>query len=255
MKTKKTLKLLSICCLLLVITFAIASCKKGTNGDSQADSANNQNPKTQNKAQQNNETSSMEPLEISLPKPMFIGTPQNIRVPNLEKPSKNPRPSFMAPKGTENVALNKMVMSSDEEPIIGEIEMITDGDKSGQDGSYVEMGPFLQNVTIDLEQEYEIYAIVVWHFHKQPRVYKDVIVQLSDEPDFIVDVNTVFNNDHDNSAGLGIGDNLHYIETYEGKLINAKGIKARYVRLYSNGNTSNDLNHYIEVEVYGRTVK
>ena len=29
-------------------------------------------------------------------------------------------------------------------------------------------------------------------------------------------------------------------------------VKGRYVRLYSNGNTSNDTNHYIEVEVYGR---
>jgi hypothetical protein len=32
-------------------------------------------------------------------------------------------------------------------------------------------------------------------------------------------------------------------------------VKGRYVRLYSNGNTSNDLNHYVEVEVYGTPVK
>jgi hypothetical protein len=65
----------------------------------------------------------------------------------------------------------------------------------------------------------------------------------------------VFNNDLDNSAGLGVGKDLHYIETNEGKLIDAKGVKARYVRLYSNGNSGNDLNHYIEVEVYGKPVK
>jgi hypothetical protein len=29
-------------------------------------------------------------------------------------------------------------------------------------------------------------------------------------------------------------------------------VPARYVRLYSQGNTSDELNHYIEVEVYGR---
>ena len=43
-----------------------------------------------------------------------------------------------------------------------------------------------------------------------------------------------------------------YVDTYEGRLIDTKGEKARYVRLYTNGNTSNELNHYIEVEVYGK---
>ena len=37
----------------------------------------------------------------------------------------------------------------------------------------------------------------------------------------------------------------------EGKLIDAKGVKARYVRLFSNGNNANKLNHYVEVEVFG----
>ena len=46
-----------------------------------------------------------------------------------------------------------------------------------------------------------------------------------------------------------------YIETYEGRLIDAKGVKGRYVRLYSNGNTSSDMNHYIEVEVYATPAK
>jgi len=59
----------------------------------------------------------------------------------------------------------------------------------------------------------------------------------------------------DGSTGLGVGDDLLYIETHEGKLINAKGVKARYVRLYSNGNTANDVNHYVEVEVFGKPVR
>ncbi|MCB0260329.1 MAG: hypothetical protein KDE62_11525, partial [Calditrichaeota bacterium] len=137
-------------------------------------------------------------------------------------------------------------------PVIGEVEMITDGDKDAAEGSYVELGPFLQHVTIDLGQKSDIYAIVVWHFHKQPRVYFDVIVQVADDADFITNVHTLFNNDHDNSAGLGVGKDKHYVETSEGRLIDAKGVQARYVRLYSNGNTGNDLNHYIEVEVHGK---
>jgi len=130
--------------------------------------------------------------------------------------------------------------------------MVTDGDKEAADGSYVELGPSVQQITIDLEAMYEIYAILVWHYHKQPQVYFDVVVQVADDADFITNVKTLFNNDIDNSAGLGIGKNMHYTETNEGKLIDAKGVKARYVRLYSNGNRANDLNHYIEVEVYGK---
>ncbi len=195
------------------------------------------------------------PIKIELPKPMFIGTPQNIGVERLEKPLGKPRPLFMAPVGTKNVALGKPVASTDEEPIIGEIAMITDGDKEGMDGSFVELGPFLQHITIDLGARHEIYAIVMWHYHKQARVYFDVIVQAADDPDFITNVKVLFNNDHDNSFGLGVGDDLHYVETAEGKLIDAKGVQARYVRLYSNGNSSNDLNHWIETEVYGRPVK
>lgn len=194
-------------------------------------------------------------IPIELPKPMFVGTPQDISVPNLEKPLGRMREPFLAPAGVSNVALNKPVTSTDEEPIIGEIEMITDGDKEGSDGSYVELGPFLQSVTIDLEDEYEIYAIVIWHFHKQARVYFDVVVQLADDADFINNVRTIFNNDNDNSSGLGIGQDMHYVETNEGKLLDVKGQKGRFVRLYSNGNTGNELNHYIEVEVYGKPVK
>ena len=193
------------------------------------------------------------PLDIKLPRPMFVGTPQNIRgVTNLEKPLGRDRPPFYAPAGTKNVAFGKPAASTDDLPIIGEIEMVTDGDKEATDGSYVELAPFLQNVTIDLGAECEIYAILFWHYHKQARVYFDVVVQVADDPDFITNVRTLFNNDHDNSCGLGIGSDMHYVETAEGKLIDAKGVRARYVRLYSNGSSSNELNHYIEVEVFGK---
>jgi len=190
-------------------------------------------------------------VKVDLPYPMFVGTPKDFDVPNLEDPLGIPRPSFLAPSGTENVALEMVVESSDAEPVTGEVELITDGDKEAYDGSFVEFGTGKQNITIDLERNCEIYAILVWHFHKSARVYKDVIVQVSNDPDFVIDVETLFNNDNDNSSGLGVGQDLHYVETHEGKLIDGRGIRGQYVRLYSNGNTSNDLNHYIEVEVYG----
>lgn len=205
-------------------------------------------------AQPTDETGSAQlmPIEIKLPKPVFVGTPTNMQVPNLEKPLGHPRPAFLAPAGTKNIAFKRPVKSSDEEPVIGEISMITDGNKEATEGSYVELGPFLQHVTIDLGAMNNIYAIVLWHFHNQPRVYLDIIVQVADDPDFTTNVKTVFNNDIDNSAGKGVGKDMHYVETAEGKLIDAKGVQARFVRLYSNGNNANDLNHYIEVEVYGK---
>ena len=197
----------------------------------------------------------MKPIELELPQPMFVGTPQNFRVSDLERPLGRPRPPFLAPPGTTNVALGKLVASSDALPIIGELEQVTDGDKNAADGYYVELGPFGQHVTIDLETRHTIYAIVVWHFHMQARVYSDVIVQVADDADFITNVTTVFNNDRDNSSGIGVGNDLHYVETSEGRLIDARGVEGRYVRLYSNGNTSNDLNHYIEVAVYGKSLE
>ncbi len=198
------------------------------------------------------------PLEIKLPRPLFQGTPKNIKAaPTLEKYSEKPRPPFNAPEGTKNLALGRKVTSSDMQPIVGELNLVTDGDKEGSDGSFVELGPDKQWVQIDLGAPANIYAIVVWHFHAEGRVYHDVVVQVADDPDFIEKVKTVFNNDFDNSSGLGVGKQLEYIDDYRGKLIDATGAKGgptrgRYVRLYSRGNTSNDLNHYVEVEVFGK---
>ena len=114
----------------------------------------------------------------------------------------------------------------------------------------------MQYVQIDLERQCQIYAIVVWHYHAQGRAYHDVIVRSSDDPDFIENVKTHYNSDQDNSSGLGVGKDMEYVETNEGRLIRVRGsARGRYVRLYSKGNTSNDLNHYVEVDVFGKPVE
>ncbi|MGD2295811.1 MAG: hypothetical protein PVF22_08235, partial [Candidatus Aminicenantes bacterium] len=196
-----------------------------------------------------------EVLKLELPKPMFVGTPRNIRTPNLERITGKRRGPFYVPKGTILLSHEKAVISSDMEPVIGELEFVTDGEKSGEEGYFVELGPSTQYVQIDLEKPCVLYAILIWHYHSQARVYRDVIVQVSDDPDFVSGVVTVFNNDHDNSAGLGIGKDKEYIETNDGRLVDPRGVRARYVRLYSRGNTSNEMNHYVEVEVYGIPAK
>jgi hypothetical protein len=195
------------------------------------------------------------PIPIVLPQPMFEGTPQNLKVPNLEKPRYKAREPFLAPAGVVNVARRKKVVSSDMAPVIGELSMITDGDRTAEDGSEVELGPGRQQVTVDLGAMHEIYAVLFWHFHRTPRVYFDVVVQIADDPAFTKNVRTLFNNDHDNTSGLGAGKDMNYVETSEGRLVDAKGSVARFVRLYSNGNNANEMNHYIEVEAFGRPVK
>jgi hypothetical protein len=196
-----------------------------------------------------------EELKLQLPKPMFVGTPRNINSPNLEKVTGKSRPPFFVPAGTKLVSLNKPVTSSDTQPVIGDAAYVTDGEKSGEDGYFVELGPGKQYVQVDLKAPYQLNAILVWHYHAQARVYRDVVVQVSDDKDFVSGVTAVFNNDHDNSSGLGIGKDKEYIETSEGKLIDPRGVRGRYVRLWSSGNTSNDMNHYVEVEIYGTPAK
>jgi hypothetical protein len=189
------------------------------------------------------------PLSLVLPKPLLVGTPLPLDQYHIV-PQK--RPVVMVPAGTVNLALHKEVTSSDPEPVVGDLSMITDGEKGADEGNYVELGQGKQWVQIDLGRSYPIYAVAVWHYHSQARVYFDVVVQVSDDPDFISGVRTIFNTDIVNRCGLGVGTDSQYIETYEGKLIAAKGVRGRYVRLYSRGNSSTEMNHYIEVEVYGK---
>lgn len=191
------------------------------------------------------------PLKLDVPRSQLTGTPVPIKIDNLEAKTPNPEPDV--PEDVKNIAKGKKVTSSDDFPLIGELELVTDGDKEAAEGSYVEIQNGFQWVQIDLEKTSEIFAVAVWHYHSQERAYKDVVVQVSDDPTFKSGVKTIFNNDHDNSAKLGKGSNKAYVETNLGKLMVVNPpVKGRYVRLYSNGNTSNDMNHYIEVEVFGR---
>jgi hypothetical protein len=191
------------------------------------------------------------PLTTELPPELIEGTPKPIKVPDLvQAPSK--APELLVPEGTTLLSAGKPVTSSDDAPIIGDLTLVTDGDKEAGEGYYVELLDGLQWVQIDLGQASEIAGIWLWHYHSEKRAYQDVIIQISDDPDFKTGVTTVFNNDYDDSAQMGKGVDQPYVESRFGKLVDAKGAKGRYVRLYSNGNSSNEMNHYIEVEVFGK---
>jgi hypothetical protein len=189
--------------------------------------------------------------ETALPPELIEGTPVAITgLPNLE-PAATSAPEFKVPEGTVLLSGGKTVTSSDDFPLIGNLALVTDGEKEAGEGYYVELENGSQWVQIDLEKEADIHAIHVWHYHSQRRAYKGVVVQISNDPEFKEGVTTVFNNDFADSNKLGKGADRPYVETRFGKVISGGGTKGRYVRLYSNGNSSDDTNHYIEVEVHG----
>ena len=190
------------------------------------------------------------PLKVEVPKPLFAGTPRPISLANLE-PANAKRPDIMVAPDVKLISKGKKVTSSDSLPVIGELTFITDGDKTGIDGAYVELGPNTQWVQVDLGSSAKIAAVAVWHFHSQARVYHDVVIQISDDAEFKKGVTTIFNTDDDNSSKLGKGADKSYVETNNGRVVDAKNTTGRYVRLYRNGNTSDELNHYCEVEVFG----
>jgi len=195
------------------------------------------------------------PLDYDIPRELTIGTPKDIDVENLET-SPNEEPIMVA-EGHELLSHGKPVTTSDDGiPWQGTPDMITNGEVDGNEGfSFILGSPGLQWVQIDLEDTYFIDAVVFWHFFREDRVYHDVIVQVSNDENFETGVTTLFNNDHDNSSGLGAGSDRAFIGTNRGKQVAGNGTEARYVRLYSNGNTDNDLNEYIEVQVFGRPLE
>ena len=62
-------------------------------------------------------------------------------------------------------------------------------------------------------QPAEIFAIALWHSFSAPKVYHDVVIQVADNADFTENARILFNNDQDNSSGLGVGTDREYFET------------------------------------------
>lgn len=239
MKTKYNLAVLCA-----FSTFALSSCGKKTETTSESSS-----PAAAPAA--SGGTVGGVPLTTVLPPELIEGTPKPMNVPNLV-PSPSKAPEFLVPEGTTLLSKGKKATSSDDNPIIGDLTLVTDGDKDAGEGYFVEILEGTQWVQIDLENSAAVSALWVWHFHSQKRAYNDVIVQISDDATFKTGVTTVYNNDYDDSSKLGKGTDNPYTESRFGVIIDGKGTKGRYVRLYSNGSTANEMNHYIEVEVYGK---
>jgi RNA polymerase sigma factor (sigma-70 family) len=193
------------------------------------------------------------PLYLELPAPAYRGLPPDLPLSSYVEPfPEMPRPLLLVPPGLTNLAQNALVTSSDKNATPQTLAKIIDGNKDGAEASIIYLRKGTQWVQLDLGGPRQIFAIALWHAHNAAKVYHDVIVQVADDPDLTDKVRTLFNNDQDNSSGLGKDRDLEYFETYEGKLIDAKGVEGRFLRFYSKGSTESALNEYTEIEVYGR---
>ena len=193
------------------------------------------------------------PLKLNLPAPVFAGTPKDApRGLDMEPTPDKPPAPLMVPADVRNIAPGKKITCSDKGISAAMLARLTDGNKQADEDAIAMLRKGLQWVQFDLGAPQEIFAVVFWHAHDIPKVYRSVIVQVADDADFTANVRTLYNNDRDNSAGLGAGTDRQYFETYMGKIVDAKGARARYVRLYSHGSTDSALNEYTEVEIYGR---
>lgn len=200
-------------------------------------------------------TANAEDLKLEYPDPYFGGTPLDYFGENLEEPNYKPRPAFEVPAGVTNVAKGKTVTASVAKPEFGKLSFLVDGDKSYEEKSLLGLAKGVQWIQIDLGAINPLYALTLWHFHEGDRVYFDVTVKVADDAGFTKGVKTVFSNDHDNSSELGVGKDKEYIESYKSKFVDLKGVSTRYIRFYSKGNTSDDFNHYVEVEIFGKAAK
>jgi hypothetical protein len=201
------------------------------------------------------DTNDWAPLVLKLPAPKEAGTPKIIPAGSTVDISPKPQPPLLVPKDAVNVAPGKKITCSDKNVAAGDLAKLTDGDKEAEESSILLLRKGLQWVQFDLGVPHEIYAVVIWHAFDTSKIYRSVIVQAADDADFTDNVRTLFNNDRENSAGLGIGADRQYFESNEGKIIDAQGARARFLRLYSNGNSDSRMNEYTEVEIYARPAK
>lgn len=199
-------------------------------------------------------------IKFVLPPPHSSGTPKEIKSDNLEKdpgPGKLRAPIMVEAGFDKKLTTEDTKVTTSEEAVTGDNEYVVDGDKTPDATAMLQLPGGLQWVQLDLGAEHTISAVCVWHDQGDERVYKDVIVQLSNDEKFVDGVKTIFSNDHDNSAKLGKGKEKEYRERNDGRPMAAADAegnlpKARFVRCYSNGSTSEPVNNYIEIEVFGK---
>ena len=126
-------------------------------------------------------------IKFELPAPHSSGTPKEVKSDNLE-PDPGPgkyRAPIMVPVGFDKkLTTEETKVTTSEEAVTGENEYVVDGDKTPDATCMLQLPGGLQWVQLDLGAEKTVSAVCVWHDQGDDRVYKDVIVQLSNDEKF-----------------------------------------------------------------------
>ncbi|MCK7496471.1 MAG: hypothetical protein MZW92_40375 [Comamonadaceae bacterium] len=196
-------------------------------------------------------------LKLTLPKPMFIGTPTNIKSANLEVVTGKSRGPFMVPAGTKLLSLKRPV----------DVERQAAGHRRARDDRRRREGRRrrLLRRTRPLRSSgcrstwaRSTRSTPSWRgtITARPASTGTSSFQVADDKDFLKGVHDgLQQRPRQLVRAWASGKDKEYIEVAEGRLFDPKGATGRYVRMYSNGNTVNDLNHYVEIEVYGTPAK
>ncbi|HZG58843.1 fibronectin type III domain-containing protein [Paenibacillus sp.] len=143
------------------------------------------------------------------------------------------------------------------------LSVVTDGDRSTTEYALIATDTGAKYIQLNLGEPFAITKVNLLNDYNpdSPRTGKDLIVQLSNDPTFSTGVATIYNNDADNSVGLGAGADAEYVEPSTGAGLTVtlgSPISAQYVRYWANGHTRtqtgayNAVNTPVEVEVYAQ---
>lgn len=153
--------------------------------------------------------------------------------------------------GSENVALGKPVtFTIPTKSVFGSSDetFVTDGnfDPYNVYGTYADTYGF---AIVDLGQEYVIDKLIVKAFHDW--TFEDVVLQMALDKDFTQGVYTVFNNDTDNSVGVGAGSDGTYTESGSGHCFKFSPVTARYIRFHNHSvNGRENYSFWEEIQAY-----
>ncbi|WP_219639653.1 discoidin domain-containing protein [Cohnella sp. CFH 77786] len=167
----------------------------------------------------------------------------------------------IATKPVANVALGKSVSTNASSTSGEPLSALTDGVKTRDKYVLYGVSTGPKWAQVDLGQAYDVVRVNIrndWGDSQTYRTGKDLIVQLSNDPTFASGVTAIFNNDGDNSSGLGTGNDAEYVEPGDGSgkdILLADPVSARYVRYWANGHvringTANAVDTPVEIEVY-----
>ncbi|XCB29806.1 glycoside hydrolase family 98 domain-containing protein [Arcanobacterium hippocoleae] len=161
------------------------------------------------------------------------------------------------PAGYRNVALNAAVTGTSPNSDTS-AESVTNGKTDSLAASeYFEIGTEAassehpQYVQVNLAAAANIDKIKMWRYYQDRRQYKNTVILVSEDDKFDKS-DVVYNADGDDLFGFGSGSEKYYDETNAGHEFKFNARKARYIRVYNNGNSKySNGGHYVEIEAWG----